>query len=122
MGYDRCAIVFVMSHLKNRSPPNGFSELGNVGAMCEAQVEARPGAVAVLRGPWDFPCRTCRMLAHRIKPTPSIIVSRVGACLPRSHESVIAVLACLKAGAAYAPLDPVTRARPGKYPLRTTGA
>lgn len=37
--------------------------------------------------------------------------TRVGVCLPRSHELVIALLAILKSGAAYVPLDP-------DYPLQ----
>ncbi|HWW19888.1 MAG TPA: amino acid adenylation domain-containing protein, partial [Steroidobacteraceae bacterium] len=45
-------------------------------------------------------------LAHRLRELGVIPDSRVGICIQRSPEMVIGLLAILKAGAAYVPLDP----------------
>jgi amino acid adenylation domain-containing protein len=45
-------------------------------------------------------------LAHRLKSLGAKRGKRIGICLERSPEMVIAVLAVLKSGAAYVPLDP----------------
>ena len=45
-------------------------------------------------------------LAHRLRALGVGEESRVGLCLERSHDMVIALLATLKAGAAYVPLEP----------------
>lgn len=46
-------------------------------------------------------------LAVKLRATGIVREQPVGICLPRSMEMVIAMLAVLKAGAAYVPLDPV---------------
>ena len=78
--------------------------------LVEAQVARTPGAVAV-----EFEGRRltyaelnarANQLAHRLRKLgagPDLLVAH---CVDRSLEMVIAVLAILKAGAAYVPLDP----------------
>ncbi|MEG3629927.1 amino acid adenylation domain-containing protein [Streptomyces poriticola] len=79
-------------------------------ALFEAQVRARPDAAAVSDG-----ARTLtygELNAHANRLARELVADGigpedvVGVALPRSAESVLAVLAVLKAGAAYLPLDP----------------
>lgn len=74
----------------------------------EAQAARTPDAIALI-------CETesltyqqlnerANRLAHSLQIAPDQLV---GICLPRSADMLIAVLAVLKAGAAYVPLDPV---------------
>ncbi|MGH9928698.1 MAG: amino acid adenylation domain-containing protein, partial [Pyrinomonadaceae bacterium] len=83
----------------------------NVCRLVEAQVEVNPEAVAVvcdsdrlsyreLNGRAN---RLARHLQHRGIDRESV----VGLCLNRSVDFVVAMLACLKAGAAFLPLDPL---------------
>ncbi|HEX9984875.1 MAG TPA: amino acid adenylation domain-containing protein [Thermoanaerobaculia bacterium] len=76
----------------------------------EQQARQTPDAVAVLRGDasltyGELNARANRLAAHlaAIGVTPG---SFVGVCVERSLEEITAVLAVLKAGAAYLPLDP----------------
>src|SRR5262249_34294332 len=50
--------------------------------------------------------RRANRLAHRLLALGAKRGKRVGICLERSPEMIVAVLAVLKSGAAYVPLDP----------------
>jgi amino acid adenylation domain-containing protein len=76
----------------------------------EEQARLQPDAVAVVQGDRRLTYRALNESAgrlaahlqeHRIEPD-----TRVGVCVERSLEMVVAVLGILKAGAAYVPLDP----------------
>ncbi|WP_026414931.1 non-ribosomal peptide synthetase [Actinomadura oligospora] len=86
------------------------AERATIPALFEAQVAARPSAVAVsFEGrSWTYAevnaaaNRLARhLVAQGVRPEQNVALS-----LPRSAEMVIAVLAVLKAGAAYVPIDP----------------
>jgi amino acid adenylation domain-containing protein len=76
----------------------------------EAQAAKQPGAVALVAGDEQLTYAELdaranqlarRLLEHEVAPE-----SLVAICLERSAEMVVALLAVLKAGAAYLPLDP----------------
>ena len=76
----------------------------------EAQVEAKPDAVAVVFGDVQL---TYRELNGRANQLARELVrlgvrpdSRVGICIERSPEMIVGLMAILKAGGAYVPLDP----------------
>ncbi len=78
--------------------------------MFESWVDTTPDAIALL-APGKalsyarLDARANR-LAHRLRAHGVTLDSRVGLCVERSPEMIVAVLAILKAGAAYVPLDP----------------
>ncbi|MBW8848862.1 MAG: AMP-binding protein, partial [Burkholderiales bacterium] len=76
----------------------------------EQQVRLRPEATALV---FEQECLSyaelnvrANQLAHHLVALGVGLDARVAICLPRSTEMVVALLATLKAGAAYVPLDP----------------
>ncbi|WP_330461224.1 amino acid adenylation domain-containing protein [Streptomyces sp. NBC_00820] len=80
----------------------------------EEQVRRTPDAPALAHGPETLTYRQldgrANQLARFLRERGVGVESRVGLCLDRSVDLVVAILAVLKAGAAFVPLDPA-------YPL-----
>ena len=76
----------------------------------EAQVKRTPEATAVVFGnkklSYDELNRRANRQAHYLRKKGVSPEKRVGICTERNVEMVVALLAVLKAGAAYVPLDP----------------
>jgi amino acid adenylation domain-containing protein len=76
----------------------------------EAQVAALPDALAVISNKEQFTFaelnRRANRLAHLLAARGMGPESLVGICMERSAQMIVALLAVLKAGAAYLPLDP----------------
>ena len=76
----------------------------------ERHAAASPGSVAVAFGSAELSYEAlnhgANQLANKLRALGARRGRRVAICLERSPEMVIAVLAVLKAGAAYVPLDP----------------
>lgn len=76
----------------------------------EQQVARTPEEIAAVLGGETLTYaelnRRANQLAHALRADGVGLETRVGICLPRSFEVLIALLAVLKAGGAYVPLDP----------------
>ncbi|MBW8843377.1 MAG: amino acid adenylation domain-containing protein, partial [Burkholderiales bacterium] len=76
----------------------------------EQQARLRPEAIALVfeHEQLSYAALNARanQLAHHLLSLGVLPDTRVAICLPRSTEMVVALLATLKAGAAYVPLDP----------------
>jgi amino acid adenylation domain-containing protein len=76
----------------------------------EQQVELAPDAVALVFDEQRLTCRElnerANQLAHYLNKKGVGAETRVGVCLERSPELIIALLGIVKAGGAYVPLDP----------------
>ena len=83
---------------------------GSVEAWIAAQCERTPEALAVRSGEMRVTYagleQRANQLARGLRALGVGPDVRVGLCLPRSVEQVVAVLAVLKAGGAYVPVDP----------------
>ena len=82
----------------------------SVQAWFEAQVRATPDATAVVcdeeRLTYDNLNRQANRLAHHLKKFEVAPDQAVAICLERSFDLIVALLATLKAGCAYLPIDP----------------
>ncbi len=78
--------------------------------LVEAQVARAPEAIAVVFGEgrltYDELNRRANRLAHGLRRHGLGRGTRVGVCMDRSPEMIVALLGVLKAGGAYVPLDP----------------
>ncbi|RXU00090.1 non-ribosomal peptide synthetase, partial [Pseudomonas syringae] len=90
--------------------------------MFEVQVERTPDAVAVVHGEQRLSYRQlneqANRLAHALRKQGVQPDSRVGICVERGVEMVVALLAILKAGGGYVPLDPAYPAERIAYMLQ----
>ncbi|MDB4951818.1 MAG: Malonyl CoA-acyl carrier protein transacylase [Gemmatimonadetes bacterium] len=95
-------------------------------ALFAAQVAATPDAVALVFGDAELTYRELdersNRLAHHLVLLGAGPEARVAICLERSAEMVVAMLAVLKAGAAYLPLDPAYPVDRLAYMLEDSGA
>lgn len=101
--------------------------VGTLEALFAAQVQATPGAIAVLSAEGaaltyrELDARSTtlarQLVAAGIKPGQA-----VGVKMPRSTETIIALLAILKAGAIYLPLDPAYPADRLSFMIEDAGA
>ncbi|MFE3502639.1 amino acid adenylation domain-containing protein [Kitasatospora sp. NPDC059160] len=78
--------------------------------LVQEQARVRPDAIALVHGDQEIGYRElderANRLAHRLRESGVRTDSAVGVCAERGPELVIGLLAVLKAGAAYLPLDP----------------
>jgi non-ribosomal peptide synthetase-like protein len=76
----------------------------------EAQVDLRGNAPALMCGDLVLSYaeldERANKLAHHLRSMGVHRGNLIGLCLKRSEKPIIAILACLKAGAAYVPIDP----------------
>jgi amino acid adenylation domain-containing protein len=101
-----------LSHLVEgpSPPPAPYAGPGCVHELFQAQADRTPGAAAVVcRGEvlaYGELERRSNRLAHLLRARGVRPDTRVGVCLERTPELVVALLGVLKAGGAYLPLDP----------------
>jgi amino acid adenylation domain-containing protein len=108
------------------APAPGGPYHGSVQALFERQVARTPNAVAVACGAraWSYRAlnRRANRLAHRLAAHgvgPEVLVALSGR---RGAELIVAILAVVKAGGAYLPLDPAWPAERARLAVRETGA
>src|SRR5690606_4712312 len=99
-----------LAQLQQWSGDSTGADAETVVSKFERQVAAAPDRVAVIAGPTELTYQQLNarsnQLAHRLIAAGVGANVRVGICLNRSVDLVVAVLAVLKAGGAYVPLDP----------------
>ncbi|RML20648.1 Syringopeptin synthetase A, partial [Pseudomonas syringae pv. lapsa] len=87
-----------------------YPQQQTIHGLFEAQVERTPQALAVIHGEQRVTYRElneqANRLAHALRKQGVQPDSRVGICVERSAEMVVGLLAILKAGGGYVPLDP----------------
>ncbi|WP_208343836.1 non-ribosomal peptide synthetase, partial [Aetokthonos hydrillicola] len=88
--------------------PQGYPEV--IHRIFEARAESTPKAVAAVFGNEEFTYQQlnekANQLAHYLKKQGVVSEEFVGICLDRSIDFIVAILAILKAGGVYVPLDP----------------
>ena len=108
---------------QGRGPARDYDRQRLPHRLFETQAERQPEAVAVVLGDqrWSYGELNARanQLARYLRRQGVGPEARVGICLERSPQLVMAVLAVMKAGGAYVPLDPAyTQARRGAFQVR----
>ncbi|WP_232538338.1 condensation domain-containing protein, partial [Mycobacterium intracellulare] len=87
-----------------------MAALVSIPALFAAQVARAPGAAAITCGDRSFTYRhlyeATNRLAHLLVERGAGPGQRVAVAVPRSAEAIVAILAVLKTGAAYVPIDP----------------
>ncbi|WP_407692679.1 amino acid adenylation domain-containing protein [Pseudomonas savastanoi] len=87
-----------------------YPQQQTIHGLFEAQVERTPEAMAVVHGEQRLTYRELNQqanrLAHALRKQGVQPDSRVGICVERGVEMVVGLLAILKAGGGYVPLDP----------------
>ncbi|MEO7102885.1 MAG: condensation domain-containing protein, partial [Gemmatimonadaceae bacterium] len=103
-----------------------YPRFSSVAALVEEQVERTPDAVAVVFGDTRL---SYRQLNNRANQLAAELISRgaahgcaVGLCVERSADMMVALLAIVKTGAAYVPVDPSLPAERANYILSDSGA
>ncbi|MGC2718185.1 MAG: non-ribosomal peptide synthetase [Candidatus Acidiferrales bacterium] len=86
-----------------------FPREKTISQVVEEQAARTPDAIALIAGPRQFSYRDlnarANRLANRLQGAGVRTETLVGIGIERSHELVVALLAALKAGAAYVPID-----------------
>ncbi|WP_046270840.1 non-ribosomal peptide synthetase, partial [Pseudomonas syringae] len=99
-----------------------YPQQQTIHGMFEAQVERTPEGVAVVHGEQRLTYRElneqANRLAHALRKQGVQPDSRVGICVERGMEMVVGLLAILKAGGGYVPLDPAYPAERIAYMLQ----
>ena len=107
------------------------TEWGGSGAECvqelfEGQVEKRGNAIAVVSGVEEMSYgeleRRANQMARYLRKHGVGAESRVGICLERGFDLVVALLGVLKAGGCYVPLDPEYPVERQQYMVGDSGA
>ncbi|MDI3288326.1 amino acid adenylation domain-containing protein [Polyangium sp. 15x6] len=97
-----------------------------LGEILAARARERPDAVALVDGDRVYTYaaldRITNRLAHRLRALGVADEARIGVCLARSSALVIGVVAVVKAGSAYVPLDPSYPDERLGYMLEDAGA
>ncbi|WP_296268056.1 non-ribosomal peptide synthase/polyketide synthase [Pseudomonas sp. UBA6562] len=87
-----------------------YAQGQTVHGLIEAQAARAPAALALVQGEQTLSYgelnRRANQLAHRLIEQGVQVGDRVALCLPRAAERIVGLLATLKAGAAYVPVDP----------------
>jgi amino acid adenylation domain-containing protein len=103
-----------------------FSRDSSIAELFEKQVALTPGNVAVVSGRETLTYaelnRRANGLAHFLQARGVHEGGFVGLCVARSIEQVVAILAILKTGSAYVPLDPAYPAERLAFMLEDSGA
>nr|UXB95126.1 non ribosomal peptide synthetase [Pseudomonas syringae] len=99
-----------------------YPQQQTIHGLFEAQVERTPQAIAVVHGERRLTYRElneqANRLAHALCKQGVQPDSRVGICVERGPEMVVGLLAILKAGGGYVPLDPAYPAERIAYMLQ----
>ena len=127
--YERCSIVSEAEQHKLQSEFNdtsvSYPEAGGLHRLFEAQVERTPDATALVVGDERLSYQElndrANRLAHHLQTLDVNAEQRVGILLERSPEMVVAVLAVLKAGGCYVPLDAMYPAERLSYMMADAG-
>ncbi|MDU8422072.1 amino acid adenylation domain-containing protein, partial [Pseudomonas syringae] len=99
-----------------------YPQQQTIHGLFEAQVERTPDDVAIVHGEQRLTYRElneqANRLAHALRKQGVQPDSRVGICVERGVEMVVGLLAILKAGGGYVPLDPAYPAERIAYMLQ----